>query len=431
MAVGPLDEAAVRFLRDGQYSKNLQLIMHAIGGLTGTRVPWAPAVEVLDEVRTTAPELAAWLLTTPTVGAWAAGLARRAQHAGEGSEPVDVEIGYLHGLAAVGAARCGLDAELTVPVRDGVVLLPTMGAARFNGPDATMVRVTVRDNRVRLHGDDEVVDVPADPHEQTPGWLPLRELSVDTPEPGPRVVLDDLDPYRACYRKPVAARLSAAEAAGWGRALAGSWQLLAEYAPARAVEIAAGLRSLVPLSPSHAGPGLSATARTAFAAMALTLPEHPSHMAVTLVHEFQHSKLSALLDLIPLYDTAATDRYFAPWRRDPRPVGGLLQGAYAFLAVTGMWARLRDADCGTTGPLRHFAELRLQVDEVLATLAGVPHLNDDGRTFVGMLRAELDRLLAIPVESHTERAARAHLEQTRAQWLREAPELNRSVPASA
>ena len=52
---------------------------------------------------------------------------------------------------------------------------------------------------------------------------------------------------------------------------------------------------------------------------------------MTLVHEFQHSKLSAMLDLVPLTDPDDHGRYFAPWRVDPRPLAGLLQGVYAFV----------------------------------------------------------------------------------------------------
>ena len=38
--------------------------------------------------------------------------------------------------------------------------------------------------------------------------------------------------------------------------------------------------------------------------------------AVTLVHEFQHSKLSAVLDIVPLYDNGSGRTFFAPWARD-------------------------------------------------------------------------------------------------------------------
>lgn len=52
-----------------------------------------------------------------------------------------------------------------------------------------------------------------------------------------------------------------------------------------------------------------------------------------MAHELQQLKRSALLDVAAL--TEPDDRRcYAPWRDDPRPVSGLLQGAYAFLGVS-------------------------------------------------------------------------------------------------
>jgi HEXXH motif-containing protein len=46
------------------------------------------------------------------------------------------------------------------------------------------------------------------------------------------------------------------------------------------------------------------------------------------VHEVQHLKLAALLDIVTLTMPGEHDRYYAPWRDDPRPLSGLLQGTY-------------------------------------------------------------------------------------------------------
>ena len=59
-------------------------------------------------------------------------------------------------------------------------------------------------------------------------------------------------------------------------------------------------------------------------------------LASVLVHECQHAKLNAVLDLIPL-SRPDQARYYAPWREDPRPLGGLLHGAYAYLGVSDFW----------------------------------------------------------------------------------------------
>jgi uncharacterized protein len=171
---------------------------------------------------------------------------------------------------------------------------------------------------------------------------------------------------------------------------------------------------MVPLSDDESGPGLSATSGTAFGALALTWPSNPGYMAATLVHEFQHSKLSALLDLVPLYDKTAQDVYFAAWKPEPRPFGGLLQGSFAFLAVSEFWWQLYQA--GDSFAEVQFATLRLQVDDVVKTLEGAPHLYEAGRVFITKMRRALDDQLAVPVGPEAAEQARQTLRDARNTW---------------
>ena len=41
-------------------------------------------------------------------------------------------------------------------------------------------------------------------------------------------------------------------------------------------------------------------------------------LALLLMHEFQHVKLGAVLDLYDLFDPDDKRLYHAPWRKDPR-----------------------------------------------------------------------------------------------------------------
>ena len=78
-------------------------------------------------------------------------------------------------------------------------------------------------------------------------------------------------------------------------------------------------------------------ARNAFGAVAATLGAGPGPLALQLIQEFQHAKLGAVLDLYDLYDPA-DDRVFpTPWGEGKSHIEGLLQGAYAHLAVTDFW----------------------------------------------------------------------------------------------
>ena len=125
------------------------------------------------------------------------------------------------------------------------------------------------------------------------GWHEARYL---TGTPFGRLAVEDLDPYRDCQDWPATARLGVSEWLAWQRALAAAGQHLASTVPAYADAIAAGLRAVVPLRSAAAG-RRSATARQAFGALAVALPAGTSELSALLIHEFQHIKLSALLDL--------------------------------------------------------------------------------------------------------------------------------------
>lgn len=95
----------------------------------------------------------------------------------------------------------------------------------------------------------------------------------------------------------------------------------------------------MPLNDLGDGSSRSGTARESVGALGLTRSASPADFVITMVHEFQHSKLSAVLDLVPLYHFGGTERHCAPCRVAPRPISGLLQGVYAFLAVADTWRR--------------------------------------------------------------------------------------------
>jgi hypothetical protein len=147
----------------------------------------------------------------------------------------------------------------------------------------------------------------------------------------------DRGPYREVHGHPLAGPLDETELARWHAMLAAAWDVLVRRHPWHAEAIAAGLTTLVPLRPGPGGRVVSSAARRAFGSVAASLPGDPESLALTLVHEFLHTQLGALLDLVPLHGADSGARYAAPWRPDPRPAGALLQGAYAHLGVADFW----------------------------------------------------------------------------------------------
>lgn len=311
----------------------------------GNPAGWAELI-ALDEV---APDAVRAVLTHP--------FTRRA------------DASYLGNLAVAAAVRAGAEIRLDLPVRDGVVSLPSLGVLRL--PDNQAV-VEVRTSAAGFDLGDSVVR----------RWLPTRHVDVN----GDAVSLEDTDPLRDGYRGLiVSGRLDDTEVAAWQQRLTGAIECLRVDAPEYLPGIAATLRAVVPLVHDATGKQRAGSARTAFGAVAAT-PEEPEALALLLVHEVQHLKLGAVLDVCAMFDPRDPRRIGVPWRDDERPIEGVLQGTYAFLAVADLWRR-------RPGPVARarFAEIHGWLDVTLDRLLGGTHLNPAGLRFAAGMRAAVDR----------------------------------------
>ncbi|HEX2315843.1 MAG TPA: HEXXH motif domain-containing protein, partial [Thermomonospora sp.] len=351
LAAGLGDPATIRMLREAELSRLLLALRALLDGAGRSR---AEGVELLARAQRRAPGTVADLLLYPHVAAWISACLRRL-HGGDGdAAALDTDLAHLSGVAAAAAIRAGLEVDVTVRARGGVVTLPSLGGAEVGPPafggDAA-VRTTSRG--VEISSPHRVVVVPADPHSDGPGWRGLRRLAAVCGGRTLDLYLDDLDPFRDNHGLGPAPRLPEEDLAAWRRATEAAWAVLARHHPHRAEAIATGLTTLVPLATDGGRRELSATSAEAPGAVALTPPADPLLLAESLVHEFQHVKLCALLDLLPLHEPDDGTRFYAPWRDDPRPLGGLLHGAYAYLGVTDFWGRQQQV---MTGDDRVFAQ---------------------------------------------------------------------------
>ncbi|MFD0891820.1 HEXXH motif-containing putative peptide modification protein, partial [Streptosporangium algeriense] len=143
----------------------------------------------------------------------------------------------------------------------------------------------------------------------------------------------------------------------------------------------------------------SSSARDTFGTVALSEPRDGLGLAVTLAHEIQHAKLTALTEAVELTVPGYDRRFYAPWRDDPRPVYGLLQGAYAYLGVTEFWWRQRPFERGETAFRAEveFARWRWGAHRVSDLLMNCDGLTEQGRRFVGRMRDVLEERLSEPV----------------------------------
>jgi HEXXH motif-containing protein len=408
LASGGGGSDAVYELRRAKLNENL-LLLRSLVRRAEPRSALDLAFTLLCEAQERAPEAVAGLLSHPWTGAWLAAASRRpvSGAVGEG------DANRLSALAAVAMARTGERVEVELASDGGVAILPDTGALLVPGAERMPVRAVVGPDGVTAVDGTPLGEAgPAD-HSR---WIPVRR--VETVYDGSRlqVTLDDIDPARDCHRHRVAPRLDADEVRRWQGLLDDAWALLMRYAPDHAGEIAAGISVLVPLAPGPLRTGFSATSTDVFGGFALTRPASATALAVTLVHELQHSKLNVLLRMWPLHFRRLNTRYFAPWRKDARPLGGVLHGIFAFVGVAQLWRSLRASpDLGDIAT-HQFASMREQLRAAHRQVAHSDQLTEAGQTFMAGLDATITDMFSETVPKRYAVRARLDLGVTRAVW---------------
>jgi uncharacterized protein len=345
------------------------------------------AWETLALLDTEAPESVDAVLAHPYLRPWAQRVLRGDGPAGR------IAMRGVAELAAAALVRAGHEGTLTVPTGSGVLRLPTLGALVVG--DATEAQVTGGTEEgftVRAGGREYPV---SHKYVADTAWWARHRFEL----PGWAVALEDTDPWRDAHGYPVTPRLSPAETERWRHHLAAAWEWIRRELPAYAPGLAAGLGVVTPLREPTTGADISSAARDSFGAVGIARPGTPETLASLLVHEFQHVKLGAVLDLTDLYDPTCEQLFHAAWRPDPRPLEGLLQGTYAHIAVVDYWrARHRTAE-GTAvhDTETRFVHLRTQTAEAVDTLLASTALTDLGERFVRAMGETVSNRLTDPV----------------------------------
>lgn len=444
LASGGGSAEALHVLEQAERSRRLQLLQELATLLEGhpeLSEPFAsmkPAWDLLVTAAGRAPAATERLLTGPQVGNWIGHTLRRL-HGSTSGPPLWMDAGHFHCIVLAACATARMDAELTVPVHNGTVALPALGNARFHpGPmspgepsEPLPATAPARLSQGLLTLTSGRSHICVDPlsSTDTPHWAAVRRLSLRPDTEPPTLPLDDLDPYRALDGLAAPERLAEDEVAAWQRLLAEAVALLRPGGDAPGQLRAEVVRCIVPWpgSPTTATghPVNSASTGDAYASMIISRPPDSTMLADVLVHEFQHSKLSALLHMFPLLRDDRTVRHYAPWRSDPRHLTGLLHGAYAFVGVTGLWRERFTAKCtteDTTGEAARdaaafrFAVYRLQCRLVVHTLLGQQGATPIGVRLLRGLASTLDGWLREPVPAAPLARARAAAASHRVEW---------------
>ncbi|MEV8632708.1 HEXXH motif domain-containing protein [Streptosporangium sp. NPDC051023] len=360
-----------------------------------------------------------------TAGHMAEGVGRGGGKGG-GKDTAVEDPGRLGALALAVAIRSGVACAVQLPVSDGTIMLPSLGRVTLPDvrgvvdvgvrPDGDGARLDVAGTRLRVSASDEV---------DGDGWEPLHRLPAPA---GEGLVIDDLDPYRwpAAHASPVyegvEPRLTDEQRRVWRVCMRDAWQVLGAHHRTVAEEVISGIRVFTPITAPARGEN-SASSRETFGAVALSEPRNGLRLAATLAHEMQHAKLTALIDQVELTLPEAGGRHYAPWRDDPRPVYGLLQGSYAYLGVARFWGRQRRVERGEPAFRAEveFARWREGAYLVSETLMNSGGLNERGERFVREMRRTLERLLSEPVGRAAAAQARLEADQHLEAWVRRNP----------
>lgn len=326
------------------------------------------------------PAAARRLLDHPAVGAWVVDALNT-----PGPEGLAAVLRPLGAIAVATALRTGarLDTELTTA--EGRLVLPGTGVqdARTprvrirSGPRGLLLTPVGRPARsVLLRPDGRGVGA---------GWTPLAVL------PGSRGRLDDIGAGHTLVPDTGPPPDRAAWLARWRAAVA----LLESADPWRATEVTRLVRTVVPTAPAGESAS-SGTLRAAPWAVHTALPDTARRFAEVLVHELAHSKLAVLADLVALHHADNAAVHHVAWRKDPRPLDGVLQGTYAHLALADLWSRVAERP-GAAPAARHAArarreEYRAQVADALPILLHSHQLTRHGERFTVSMKQHLTSL---------------------------------------
>lgn len=156
----------------------------------------------------------------------------------------------------------------------------------------------------------------------------------------------------------------------WLQPLQWSLTQIAQHLPGIFAEMRLFLGAIVPvgfLQEDHQ----SASYPHALGTLYLTLHPRPMMLLEALIHEFQHNKLHALLQLGPLFHGDEDLRVASPVRPDPRPLRGVLLALHAFLPVAALYQKLVEVQDPVTKEhwfMPRYAQIRQQNHEAWLTV---------------------------------------------------------------
>jgi HEXXH motif-containing protein len=427
LAAGTFSRDALETLLSAERSRRLLLLQALLTYVrtapdsTGPLPAADDAWDLLLRAENADPGIVDEMLADPQTGTWVAHTLGRLRNASDDKAPLWFHVGQLHAFAFAAAIRTGVPAHTGVPVWDGAILLPSLGCLRLFAPAGwSHAEVTVG-TVVRIRCAGTVTEWDPRSGRVVAGfaeWFPLRWLKSSAVGLDLAVRLDDLAAYRGLDNPTPPAPLPATDVDRWQVLLDEAWTLLVHNHTDRANELSVGMTSLVPEPAAFRFRPRSSSVENAFGCAILSEPHDATQFAVMLIHEYQHSVLNGVQHLVDLVSGDDSVVGYAPWRDDPRPVGALVHGVFAFTSLAEFWRTHRNHVSGSEAELAEFefALWRRQIGKVLRGLRHHPALTDCGNRFLDGIDTRLARLGSEPVPASILDAARNAADDHFAGW---------------
>lgn len=329
----------------------------------------------------------------------------------------DLLLGQLHGFAAALSVWTGEKLAVSARLDErGHLHLPGLRAFLDLGPKAVLRPIELRvgpeglevpsgEARARFSRDLLLKGrASAAPGRQAPGpaasgpwrlrWEPAVTMGMEVSFCDPILTLP-LRPERLAAQEHRLAELSPAGRRRFVAGLRRAMETLGQADPEFARTVSEEVRVVVPLERADPKVHVSSTYSHLRGAVYLCHDGDPLVQAETLLHEACHNRLNTVLETAPLLTGGEEASYLSPWRKDPRPLRGLLLGAHAFLHVARLYARAAARPGLPTAERTRLQERAarrcLEVASALDTLGRYGDFTSSGRGFLRGMHDDLDK----------------------------------------
>ncbi|MFO7564887.1 MAG: HEXXH motif-containing putative peptide modification protein [Enhygromyxa sp.] len=295
----------------------------------------------LEQLLRESPGALASVLRAPSVGGLLRCLRRRAPEL-EFSAGVSELLATIHTDLAFAGALPRVVSQRRLPAR--IVSLPARRVieipadterAEFHNGSIVLVSQAGRRSELRFEAMEGAMEGEM---EGEPSFWPITPTLVLAGVDNNPLAMAEAHPDKSGNQLDLGGR----PASEWTETLAAALDLIGAYMPELRAEIDLYLHQIVPVG-YDAEAHLSASYQEVIGTVYMTLHPQLMTMVEATIHEFQHNKLHAQLELDPLLHNAFSPLYSSPVRPDPRPLQGVLLAVHAFQPVARLYQLMRAA----------------------------------------------------------------------------------------